>query len=108
MQVPVLDLTGAEVGQAELDERVFGIAPNRAVLHQAMVAQLAGARKGTHDTKTRGRVAGGGAKRGREGPPAPQRPAPGGGAAPQRGGDKGAPAAPARAPPARRTGGTAG
>ncbi len=62
IQVPVRDLTGAEVGQAELDERVFGITPHRAVLHQAVVAQLANARKGTHDTKTRGEVAGGGAK----------------------------------------------
>ena len=62
IRVPVRDLAGAEVAQAELDERVFGITPNRAVLHQVVVAQLAGARKGTHDTKTRGEVAGGGAK----------------------------------------------
>jgi large subunit ribosomal protein L4 len=50
------------VGTLDLDERVFGIEPNRAVLHQAVVAQLANQRKGTHDTKTRGQVAGGGKK----------------------------------------------
>ena len=62
MRVPVLDLNGAAVGEAELDERVFGITPNKAVVHQAVVTQLANQRKGTHDTKTRGEVAGGGSK----------------------------------------------
>ena len=62
IHVAVKDLSGADVGQVELDERVFGIVPNRAVLHQAVVAQLANQRKGTHDTKTRGEVRGGGAK----------------------------------------------
>jgi large subunit ribosomal protein L4 len=50
------------VGTLDLDERVFGIEPNRAVLHQAVVTQLANQRKGTHDTKTRGQVKGGGKK----------------------------------------------
>jgi len=57
--VPLKNLSGEVVGSVELDERVFGITPNRAVLHQAVVAQLANRRKGTHDTKTRGEVAGG-------------------------------------------------
>ena len=58
-EVPVRNLRGEVVGSMDLDERVFGIEPNRAVLHQAVVAQLANQRKGTHDTKTRGEVAGG-------------------------------------------------
>ena len=62
MQVDVLDTTGAVVGQAELDDSVWGIEPNVAVMHQALVRQQANARKGTHDTLTRGRVRGGGKK----------------------------------------------
>ncbi len=58
-QVDVKNVRGEVVGSIDLDERVFGIEPNRAVLHQAVVAQLANARKGTHATKTRGEVAGG-------------------------------------------------
>lgn len=60
--VDVKNARGETVGTLDLDERVFGIEPNRAVLHQAVVTQLANQRKGTHDTKTRGQVAGGGKK----------------------------------------------
>src|SRR4051794_40681615 len=62
METPVLDLSGASVGTLTLDDRVFGIEPNRAVLHQAVVAQLANRRQGTADTRTRGEVRGGGKK----------------------------------------------
>jgi large subunit ribosomal protein L4 len=62
MQADVLDLRGAKVRTIDLDDRVFGIKPNRAVVHQAVVAQQANARQGTADTKTRGEVAGGGKK----------------------------------------------
>ena len=41
----------------DLDDRVFGIKPNTAVVHQAVVTQQANARQGTHDTRTRGEVA---------------------------------------------------
>ena len=58
-EVPVKNLRGEVVGSVDLDERVFGIEPNRAVLHQAVVAQLANRRGGTHDTKTRAEIAGG-------------------------------------------------
>jgi large subunit ribosomal protein L4 len=58
-QVPVKNVRGEVVGSVELDDQVFGIEPNRAVLHQAVVTQLANQRRGTHDTKTRGEVAGG-------------------------------------------------
>jgi large subunit ribosomal protein L4 len=57
--VDVKNVRGEVVGTFDLDDRVFGIEPNRAVVHQAVVAQLANQRKGTHDTKTRGEVRGG-------------------------------------------------
>ncbi len=62
MQSNVLDLHGNVVRSIDLDDRVFGIEPNRAVVHQAVVTQEANARQGTHDTRTRGEVAGGGKK----------------------------------------------
>lgn len=57
--VDVKNVRGEVVGSFDLDDRVFGIEPNRSVVHQAVVAQLANQRKGTHDTKTRGEVRGG-------------------------------------------------
>ena len=57
--VDVKNVRGEVVGSFDLDDRVFGIEPNRAVVHQAVVAQLANRRKGTADTKTRGEVRGG-------------------------------------------------
>jgi large subunit ribosomal protein L4 len=58
MEVPVRNLRGEVVSTAQLDERVWDITPNVAVLHQAVVAQQANARRGTADTKTRGEVRG--------------------------------------------------
>jgi large subunit ribosomal protein L4 len=54
--------TGGSAGTVELPDAVFGIEPNLAVMHQVVTAQLAAARAGTHSTKTRAEVAGGGAK----------------------------------------------
>ena len=62
MDVAVRDATGASVGTIALDERVFGIEPNRAVLHQAVVAQQANMRQGTANTLTPAQVRGGGKK----------------------------------------------
>jgi large subunit ribosomal protein L4 len=62
MEVQVRSLAGQSVGSVELDDRVFGIEPNRAVLHQAVVAHLANRRQGTADTRTRSEVVGGGKK----------------------------------------------
>lgn len=62
MEVEVRNLSGEKVGQMELDDRVFGIEPNRAVVHQVVVAQLANLRQGTADTRTRAQVSGGGSK----------------------------------------------
>jgi len=54
--------TGEEIGQVELPEMLFSAPINTAVLHQVVTAQLAGRHLGTHDTKKRGEVAGGGKK----------------------------------------------
>ena len=62
MQVPVRDLTGAEVDQIDLNEAVFGVPMRPAVVHQALVRQRANSRQGTASTKTRGHVSGGGRK----------------------------------------------
>ncbi len=53
---------GTHKGTVELDENIFGIEPNTAVMHQVVTAQLAAKRAGTHSTKTRAEVRGGGAK----------------------------------------------
>jgi len=54
--------SGTEAGNVELPEELFAAPVNTAVMHQAVVAQLAGRRIGTADTKTRGEVRGGGHK----------------------------------------------
>jgi large subunit ribosomal protein L4 len=54
--------TGGSGKSVELPEEIFGIEPNVAVMHQVVTAQLAAKRAGTHSTKTRAEVAGGGAK----------------------------------------------
>jgi large subunit ribosomal protein L4 len=58
----VKNQAGADAGSVDLPDAVFGIEPNTAVMHQVVTAQLAAARAGTHSTKTRAEVAGGGAK----------------------------------------------
>jgi len=62
MNLDVLTATGTKHGTAEVPDELFGIVPNVAVLHQVVTAQLAHRRAGTHSTKTRAEVAGGGAK----------------------------------------------
>jgi len=61
-QTTLYDRTGASVGSVELADVLFAAPVNEAVLHQVVTAQLAGRRTGTHDTKTRGEVRGGGRK----------------------------------------------
>ena len=53
---------GKQAGEVELNPDIFGIEPNAAVMHQVVTAQLAAARAGTHSTKTRAEVRGGGRK----------------------------------------------
>ena len=59
---PLYDRTGKTVGSVDLSDELFAAPVNTAVLHQVVTAQLAGRRTGTHDTKTRGEVRGGGKK----------------------------------------------
>lgn len=61
-KVPVYNISGAQVGEIELAETIFGIEPNASVLHEAVVMQQASLRRGTHDTKGRSEVRGGGRK----------------------------------------------
>jgi large subunit ribosomal protein L4 len=56
------DRTGASVGTVELDDELFAAPVSVALLHQVVTAQLAGRRTGTHDSRTRGEVRGGGKK----------------------------------------------
>lgn len=62
MQVPVYNNAGKVVSQLEVDEYIFGVQPNKTVVHQALLGQRANARQGTADTKTRREVAGGSRK----------------------------------------------
>lgn len=60
--VDVLDAGGNPTGNVELPGEIFDVRANIPLIHQVVVAQLAAARQGTHDTKSRGEVSGGGAK----------------------------------------------
>jgi len=60
--IPLYDKTGKTVGNVELSDELFAAPVNTAVLHQVVTAQLAARRTGTHDTKTRGEIRGGGRK----------------------------------------------
>src|SRR5690606_28509237 len=60
--IDVLDVAGKKAGTAELPAEVFDVQTNVPLIHQVVVAQLAAARQGTHSTKRRGEVRGGGRK----------------------------------------------
>ena len=60
--IEIKDASGKKAGTADLAASVFGIEPNVPVMHQVVRAQRASWRQGTHDTKTRGQVRGGGKK----------------------------------------------
>jgi large subunit ribosomal protein L4 len=60
--VEIKNMKGAKVGTAELSSTVFGVDPNTHAVHLVVRSQMAGRRAGTHQTKTRGEVSGGGAK----------------------------------------------
>lgn len=61
-RVPVYNPEGQQIDEIELKEEVFGVPLNEALLHQAVVRDMANARRGTASTKERGEVAGGGKK----------------------------------------------
>ena len=58
----VVSSEGRKVGEVVLDDSIFGVEPNIGLMHQVVNAQLAARRAGTHSTKGRAEVAGGGAK----------------------------------------------
>ena len=60
--VSVYDMTGKQTGSMELNADIFGIEPNVAVMHSAVINYLANQRQGTQSTKTRSEVSGGGRK----------------------------------------------
>ena len=60
--IDVLDLKGKKAGTVDLPAEVFDVETNIPLMHQVVVAQLAAGRQGTHATKTRGMVSGGGKK----------------------------------------------
>ncbi|MGH8969429.1 MAG: 50S ribosomal protein L4 [Actinomycetes bacterium] len=61
-EVDILDATGQKSGTAVLPAEIFDVQVNVPLIHQVVVAQLAAARQGSHNTKSRGEVRGGGAK----------------------------------------------
>ena len=61
-KIDVYDINGKKVKELELNEAVFGIEPNEAVVHSVLVNYLANQRQGTQSTKTRSEVSGGGRK----------------------------------------------
>lgn len=61
-KVSVLSQTGSSVGEIELNDAIFGIEPNEAVLFETLVQQRASLRQGNHKVKNRSEVAGGGRK----------------------------------------------
>jgi large subunit ribosomal protein L4 len=60
--IDVKDINGEKIGTTKLSDAVFGVTPNVHLMHEVVRAQMAAARSGTHNTKTRGEVRGGGRK----------------------------------------------
>ena len=61
-KVELLNLKGEKVKDINLNEEIFGITPNKAVLNDAIILSMASLRQGTHKTKNRSEVSGGGRK----------------------------------------------
>ena len=62
LSAPAYAADGTETGEVTLDPEIFGVEPNATVMHQVVTAQLAGARSGSANTKSRSEVRGGGRK----------------------------------------------
>jgi large subunit ribosomal protein L4 len=62
MNLPLKNMAGSQVGEIEVSDVVFAAPVNQHLMHQALIRQLSNARLGTHSTKTRGEVEGGGKK----------------------------------------------
>ena len=61
-QISVFDMTGKKVADTELNDAIFGIEPNKAIMHAMVVNYLANQRQGTQSALTRSEVSGGGRK----------------------------------------------
>ena len=61
-KVTIYDMTGKSVGERELNDAIFAVTPNKAVLHEVVKNYLANQRQGTQSTLTRTEVSGGGKK----------------------------------------------
>ncbi len=61
-KVTLLNLKGEKIEDIKLNDEIFGITPNKNVLYDAVILARASLRQGTHDTKTRSEVSGGGRK----------------------------------------------
>tara|TARA_B100001778_G_scaffold53453_1_gene40495 strand:+ start:179 stop:808 length:630 start_codon:yes stop_codon:yes gene_type:complete len=62
MKLKVLNIDGSKGSTVNLDDSVFGIVPNQHVVHQAVISELSNSRQGTHSSKNRSAVRGGGKK----------------------------------------------
>ena len=62
MKLKVLNIDGSKGSTVNLDDSVFGIVPNQHVVHQAIISELSNSRQGTHSSKNRSAVRGGGKK----------------------------------------------
>ena len=62
MEFQVKKIDGTDDSKIMVDDAVFGMEPNEAVVHQAVQAELSNMRQGTHSSKSRGKVSGGGRK----------------------------------------------
>lgn len=62
LNVTIFNMEGSQVGEMELEESIFGIIPNEAVMYDAVINYLANNRSGTQSALTRGEVRGGGRK----------------------------------------------
>tara|TARA_Y100000768_G_scaffold383566_1_gene365965 strand:+ start:89 stop:718 length:630 start_codon:yes stop_codon:yes gene_type:complete len=62
MKLKVLNIDGSKGSTVNLDDSVFGIEPNQHVVHQAVISELSNSRQGTHSSKNRSAVRGGGKK----------------------------------------------
>ena len=62
MKFEVLNMDGSKGSSINLDDSVFGIEPNHHVVHQAVISELSNSRQGTHSSKNRSAVRGGGKK----------------------------------------------
>ncbi|WP_339060636.1 50S ribosomal protein L4 [Tepidibacillus marianensis] len=61
-KVALYNMSGAQIGELELSDAIFGVKPNESVLHDTVLMQQASERRGTHKTKGRSEVSGGGRK----------------------------------------------